>query len=229
MQIQESPSSAARRRHHAVQALGKGLARAGLIETTEAACCHPDRHGSPLPGQIVENTSIKAVDAPRCHPAGRTFSHRRARLCLYGDVVRSSATRGSPGASRERRTAKKRARAEHHGRESRSLPDPVLKYKLDQHGKCGRTKIRAALTCGDAEEAFKWKGLEAAGMRSWLPNEEIESPNGKMHISRGGPLLRLDDRLIAAYSVSDRRPGAAAERSSGYAHYNLCPLQRASA
>ena len=87
----------------------------------------------------------------------------------------------------------------------------------------GEPRIRAALTCGDAEEAFKWKGLEAAGMRSWLPNEEIESPNGKMHISRGGPLLHLGDRVVAAYSVPDRRPGAAAERSSGRADYHLRP------
>jgi hypothetical protein len=38
------------------------------------------------------------------------------------------------------RTAKEKARAEHRGRESRSLPDPALKYTLAQHGKCGRTK-----------------------------------------------------------------------------------------
>jgi len=89
LQIQQSSYSAARRRHHAVQALGEGLARTKLIGTTEAPRCHPYRHGPSLPGQIVENAPINAVDASRCQAAGRTFGHHGARPCLYGDLIRS--------------------------------------------------------------------------------------------------------------------------------------------
>ena len=55
----------------------------------EAPRCHPYRHGPSLPGQIVENAPINAVDASRCQAAGRTFGHHGARPCLYGDLIRS--------------------------------------------------------------------------------------------------------------------------------------------
>ena len=38
------------------------------------------------------------------------------------------------------------------------------------------------------EEAFKAKALEAAGNAKLVPNEELESLNAKMHVSRGGQL-----------------------------------------
>ena len=38
------------------------------------------------------------------------------------------------------------------------------------------------------EEAFKEKALEAAANAKLVPNEELESLNAKMHVSRGGQL-----------------------------------------
>jgi hypothetical protein len=37
------------------------------------------------------------------------------------------------------------------------------------------------------EEAFKEKALEAAAHAKLVPNEELESLNTKMHVSRGRP------------------------------------------
>jgi hypothetical protein len=43
------------------------------------------------------------------------------------------------------------------------------------------------------EEAFKQKALEAAGNAKLVPNEELESLNAKMHVSRGGQLTPYGD------------------------------------
>jgi hypothetical protein len=43
------------------------------------------------------------------------------------------------------------------------------------------------------EEAFKEKALEAAGNAKLVPNEELESLNAKMHVSRGGQLTPFGD------------------------------------
>src|ERR1700735_3916802 len=43
------------------------------------------------------------------------------------------------------------------------------------------------------EEAFKEKALEAAGNAKLVPNEELESLNAKMHVSRGGQLTPYGD------------------------------------
>jgi hypothetical protein len=43
------------------------------------------------------------------------------------------------------------------------------------------------------EEAFKRKALEAAGHAKLVPNEELESLNAKMHVSRGGQLTQYGD------------------------------------
>jgi hypothetical protein len=43
------------------------------------------------------------------------------------------------------------------------------------------------------EEAFKQKALEAAGNAELVPNEELESLNAKMHVSRGGQLTPYGD------------------------------------
>ena len=43
------------------------------------------------------------------------------------------------------------------------------------------------------EEAFKRKALEAAGHAKLVPNEELESLNAKMHVSRGGQLTPYGD------------------------------------
>ena len=43
------------------------------------------------------------------------------------------------------------------------------------------------------EEAFKHKALEAAGHAKLVPNEELESLNAKMHVSRGGQLTPYGD------------------------------------
>jgi hypothetical protein len=43
------------------------------------------------------------------------------------------------------------------------------------------------------EEAFKVKALEAAGNAKLVPNEELESLNAKMHVSRGGQLTPYGD------------------------------------
>ena len=43
------------------------------------------------------------------------------------------------------------------------------------------------------EEAFKAKALEAAGNAKLVPNEELESLNAKMHVSRGGQLTQYGD------------------------------------
>ena len=47
----------------------------------------------------------------------------------------------------------------------------------------------------DEEEAFKQKALEAAGHAKLVPNQELESLNAKMHVSRGGQLTPYGDRL----------------------------------
>jgi hypothetical protein len=41
--------------------------------------------------------------------------------------------------------------------------------------------------------AFKQKALEAAGNAKLVPNEELESLNAKMHVSRGGQLTPYGD------------------------------------
>src|SRR5580658_6518235 len=43
------------------------------------------------------------------------------------------------------------------------------------------------------EEAFKEKALEAAANAKLVPNEELESLNAKMHVSRGGQLTPYGD------------------------------------
>ena len=43
------------------------------------------------------------------------------------------------------------------------------------------------------EDAFKEKALEAAGNAKLVPNEELESLNAKMHVSRGGQLTPYGD------------------------------------
>jgi hypothetical protein len=43
------------------------------------------------------------------------------------------------------------------------------------------------------EEAFKQKALEAAGNAKLVPNEELDSLNAKMHVSRGGQLTPYGD------------------------------------
>jgi hypothetical protein len=43
------------------------------------------------------------------------------------------------------------------------------------------------------EEAFKQKALEAAGNAKLVPNEELESLDAKMHVSRGGQLTPYGD------------------------------------
>ena len=43
------------------------------------------------------------------------------------------------------------------------------------------------------EEAFKEKALEAAANAKLVPNEELESLNAKMHVSRGGQLTPFGD------------------------------------
>jgi Protein of unknown function (DUF2934) len=43
------------------------------------------------------------------------------------------------------------------------------------------------------DEAFKQKALEAAGNAKLVPNEELESLNAKMHVSRGGQLTPYGD------------------------------------
>jgi hypothetical protein len=43
------------------------------------------------------------------------------------------------------------------------------------------------------EEAFKRKALEAAAHAKLVPNEELESLNAKMHVSRSGPLTPYGD------------------------------------
>jgi hypothetical protein len=43
------------------------------------------------------------------------------------------------------------------------------------------------------DEAFKQKALEAAAHAQLVPNEELESLEAKMHVSRGGPLLPYGD------------------------------------
>src|SRR5208283_4008804 len=45
------------------------------------------------------------------------------------------------------------------------------------------------------EEAFKQKALEAAAHAKLVPNEELESLNAKMHVSRGGRLTSYGDPL----------------------------------
>ena len=42
-------------------------------------------------------------------------------------------------------------------------------------------------------EAFKEKALEAAGNAKLVANEELESLNAKMHVSRGGQLTPYGD------------------------------------
>ena len=43
------------------------------------------------------------------------------------------------------------------------------------------------------EEAFKQKALEAAANAKLVPNEELESLDAKMHVSRGGQLTPYGD------------------------------------
>ena len=43
------------------------------------------------------------------------------------------------------------------------------------------------------EDAFKEKALEAAGNAKLVPNEELDSLNAKMHVSRGGQLTPYGD------------------------------------
>ena len=43
------------------------------------------------------------------------------------------------------------------------------------------------------EQAFKEKALEAAGNAKLVPNDELESLNAKMHVSRGGQLTPFGD------------------------------------
>jgi Protein of unknown function (DUF2934) len=43
------------------------------------------------------------------------------------------------------------------------------------------------------DEAFKQKALEAAGNAKLVPNEELESLNARMHVSRGGQLTPYGD------------------------------------
>jgi hypothetical protein len=43
------------------------------------------------------------------------------------------------------------------------------------------------------EEPFKQKALEAAANANLVPNEELESLNAKMHVSRGGQLTPYGD------------------------------------
>ena len=43
------------------------------------------------------------------------------------------------------------------------------------------------------DEAFKQKALEAAGNAKLVPNEELESLNAKMHVSRSGQLAPYGD------------------------------------
>jgi hypothetical protein len=50
-----------------------------------------------------------------------------------------------------------------------------------------------AISSRDEEEAFKQKALEAAGHAKLVPNEELESLNAKMHVSRGGQLTPYGD------------------------------------
>ncbi len=43
------------------------------------------------------------------------------------------------------------------------------------------------------EEAFKQKALEAAANAKLVPNEELQSLNARMHVSRGGQLTPFGD------------------------------------
>jgi hypothetical protein len=45
----------------------------------------------------------------------------------------------------------------------------------------------------EEEGAFKHKALEAAANAKLVPNEELESLNAKMHVSRGGQLTPYGD------------------------------------
>ena len=45
------------------------------------------------------------------------------------------------------------------------------------------------------EEAFKHKALEAAAHAKLVPDEELESLNARMHVSRGGQLTPYGDPL----------------------------------
>jgi hypothetical protein len=90
------------------------------------------------------------------------------------------------------------------------------------------------------EEAFKRKALEAAAHAKLVPNEELESLNAKMHVSRSGPLTPYGDPhgVLAetkegldqvvrerAYSLWEEagRPGASADEFWHHAqHQRFC-------
>ena len=62
------------------------------------------------------------------------------------------------------------------------------------------------------EEAFKQKALEAAGHAKLVPNEELESSNAKMHVSRGGQLTPYRIAWCAGGNQGGSGPGRSRAR-----------------
>jgi hypothetical protein len=63
------------------------------------------------------------------------------------------------------------------------------------------------------EEAFKQKALEAAGNAKLVPNEELESLDAKMHVSRGGQLTPYGDpHGVLGGDQGGSRPGRSRAR-----------------
>jgi Protein of unknown function (DUF2934) len=73
---------------------------------------------------------------------------------------------------------------------------PERLVDVERRGKEVLHTFPVAINAADPEEeAFKQKALDAAGNAKLVPNEELETLNAKVHVSRGGQLTPFGDPL----------------------------------
>src|SRR6185312_11083207 len=119
------------------QALRECPTAAVAIETMKSACRDVDRDGPTLPGEIPQRASIRAVDASRWGAADRAGCRGRPWRCFDCDAIRCREDTRHFESVRNEGQQGRAHRTEHHGRESRCLPDSPTKYRPDSTESAG--------------------------------------------------------------------------------------------
>ena len=140
LQITKPGRPARRRRRDRTKALCKSLSGTFGIETSEPSSRDPDRRGTSLPGKVMEDALVAAVEAPRWSAANWTVDGASRQPGFNGNLINGRQHAGDFKHFWAARKAKRDARRGHYGRESivSSIRRPRTSAK--QHAKCGRTE-----------------------------------------------------------------------------------------
>lgn len=134
-----------RRLRDRTKALSKSLSGAFEIETSEPSSRDSDRRGTSLPGKVMEDALIAAVEAPRWSAANWTVDSASRQPGFNGNLINGRQHAGDFEHFGQRGKQRGTHGEDHHGRESivSSIRRPRTSAK--QHAKCGRTQFSAKI------------------------------------------------------------------------------------